>query len=265
MLRHLGTLLRREREGTENSRFQPNESSVPEIDMTRLPKHIAIIMDANGRWAEQRGLPRYAGHQAGVDSLRRVVRLCSDLGVRVLTVYAFSTENWERPRQEVDFLMTLLARTLELYLDELTENGVRVNVIGRLEGLPPALRAEVDRALARTRCNTGLVLNVAWNYGGRAEIVDAARRLAVAVANGELAPDQIDEANFAARLYTSGLPDPDLLIRTGGDMRISNFLLWQLAYSELWVTPVRWPDFDREHLLAAIRDYQSRHRRFGRV
>ncbi len=236
-----------------------------ELDPGRIPRHVAIIMDGNGRWALRRGLRRVAGHRAGVKSLKETVRTCARLGVDVLTVYAFSTENWQRPESEVRYLMDLLVEVLHKEIDELHEAGIRVQVIGRLEGLPASVQEEIRRAEALTRRNRHMIFNVALNYGGRAEIVDAARRLAEDVRSGRLEIGEIDEARFARYLYTAGLPDPDLLIRTGGEFRVSNFLLWQLAYAELWVTPVYWPDFRRVHLLQAIVDYQRRDRRFGRV
>lgn len=236
-----------------------------ELDPARIPRHVAIIMDGNGRWALRRGLRRTAGHRAGVKSLREAVRTCAKLGVEILTVYAFSTENWQRPASEVQTLMELLVEVLNHEIDELHEAGIRVRVIGRLEALPPEVVRQVREAEERTRFNRHMVLNVALNYGGRAEIVDAARRIAEEVRAGRLSPHDITEEVFARYLYTAELPDPDLLIRTGGEFRVSNFLLWQLAYSELWVTPVFWPDFRRVHLLQAIVDYQRRHRRFGKV
>ncbi|WP_324667555.1 isoprenyl transferase [Geochorda subterranea] len=236
-----------------------------ELDPARIPRHVAIIMDGNGRWALRRGLHRTAGHRAGVKSLREAVRTCAKLGVEVLTVYAFSTENWQRPASEVQTLMELLVEVLHQEIDELDEAGIRVQVIGRLDPLPAEVVRQVREAEARTRFNRHMVLNVALNYGGRAEIVDAARRLAEEASAGRIRPEEIDESLFARHLYTAELPDPDLLIRTGGEFRVSNFLLWQLAYAELWVTPVFWPDFRRIHLLQAIVDYQRRHRRFGKV
>ncbi len=229
----------------------------------KIPCHIAIIMDGNGRWARRRGLPRTAGHRAGLEALRRVVRACAELGVQYLTLYAFSTENWQRPRAEVGALMDLLVEAVDKYLDELAANGVRVRAIGDLEGLPPEARASVTRAVERTAGNAGLNLVLAINYGGRREIVRAVRAVARDVREGRVTPEEIDEERFARYLDTAGIPDPDLLIRPSGEMRLSNFLLWQSAYTEIWVTPVLWPDFGRRELLEAIGDYQRRERRFG--
>jgi len=228
-----------------------------------LPRHVAIIMDGNGRWAHQRGLPRIAGHRASVAAVRDVVRFAGELGLEVLTLFAFSTENWKRPRAEVDALMELLVDHVRSELDELHANGVRVRVIGRVDGLPDSARAAVSEAVARTAGNPGMNLVLALNYGGRQELADACARLAARVAVGELRPEDIDEGAIAGALDTAGLPDPDLLIRTSGELRISNFLLWQLAYTEFWVTEVCWPDFRREHLAAAIEAFQRRERRFG--
>ena len=228
-----------------------------------LPRHIAIIMDGNGRWARQRGLPRVAGHRASVTAIRDVVRAAGELGIEVLTLYAFSTENWKRPRAEVDALMELLVEHVRSDLDELHQNGVRVRVIGRIEELPEAARRAVEHAVARTARNRRLTLVLALNYGGRRELTDAMIQLARRVQSGALRPEDIDERTVASALYTGDLPDPDLLIRTSGELRISNFLLWQLAYTEFWVTDVCWPDFRRTHLAEAIEAYQRRERRFG--
>lgn len=230
-----------------------------------LPRHLAIIMDGNGRWAQRRGLSRHEGHEKGIEALRRVVRACVQRGIPYLTVYAFSTENWERPADEVNALMRLLDRVLVNEVDELASQGVQVRVLGRREGLPKDLIARIERACRKTAGNRRLVLSVAWNYGGRAEIVDATRAIAEEVAAGRLDPQAIDESVFEAHLYSRGLPDPDLVIRTGGEFRISNFLLWQLAYAELWVTPVLWPDFSEAELDDALEAYRHRSRRFGRV
>ncbi|MBZ0267304.1 isoprenyl transferase [bacterium] len=231
----------------------------------RLPRHVAIIMDGNGRWAQARHLPRLAGHRAGVRPVRETVRACSELGVEVLTLYAFSVENWARPRAEVAGLMQALKDTLKREQDELDENNVRLATIGRIADLPAGVQRQLEKTRAALSGNDGLLLNLALSYGGRPEIVDAARSLAEDVRAGKLEPDGITEAAFADRLYTRGLPDPDLLIRTSGELRISNFLLWQIAYAELWVTPIAWPDFGREALYEGILAYLGRDRRFGRV
>ena len=229
----------------------------------RLPRHVAIIMDGNGRWAEARGLPRNRGHLAGVESVKEVVRSVHDLGLEYLTLYAFSSENWNRPDAEVSELMRLLEVYLEDNLEEAQERGVRLRVMGQLERLPEATRAAVDRAVETTRGNRNGDLIFALSYGGRAEIVDAARRLIRSAEEGAVDPDLLDEKTFAAHLYLPDVPDPDLLVRTGNECRISNFLLWRVAYTEIYTTPVMWPDFRREHLEAAIREFQSRERRFG--
>jgi undecaprenyl diphosphate synthase len=233
------------------------------IDKTRVPAHVAIIMDGNGRWAKKRSLPRLAGHKAGVKSVKRAVEAASDLGIRYLTVYAFSLENWRRPANEVRGLMKLLVETVKGELDELNEKGIRLNALGRWRELPPEIVRTIEDSLDITAGNDKGVLNLAVNYGGRAEIVDAAKRLATEAAAGALKPDDIDEDFFAARLYAPDLPDPDLFIRTSGEMRISNFLLWELAYTELWVTPVLWPDFEKADFYEAVYEFQQRHRRFG--
>ncbi|MDQ7820139.1 MAG: isoprenyl transferase [Armatimonadota bacterium] len=235
------------------------------LDPDRMPAHVAIIMDGNGRWAASRGLPRVAGHRAGLEAARRTVDACRDLGVRVLTLYAFSTENWRRPAEEVTALMALLAEAVREEASDLLRAGVQLRVSGDLQSLDPALRDQIADVVERTRENGALVLNVAYNYGGRAEIVTALRRVAADVARGALRPEAIDEALVDRYLYTAGLPDPDLLIRTGGEQRVSNFLLWQIAYTELYFCDVYWPDFSRSHLEAAIAEYQQRRRRFGGV
>lgn len=233
------------------------------VDKNRMPGHIAIIMDGNGRWALRRGLPRAFGHRAGVESLRDIVKICSELKLQVLTVYAFSTENWKRPQEEVSVLMDLLVEYLNKEILELCRNGVRVNPIGRFEELPPSALDALTMAMERSRENKGLILNLALNYGGRTEIVDAVRAIASDIEKGGLRVNQIDGKVISDHLYTAGQPDPDLLIRPSGDFRISNFLLWQLAYTEFWLTPVMWPDFRRVHLLRALVDFQRRERRFG--
>ncbi|WP_242822465.1 isoprenyl transferase [Thermaerobacter marianensis] len=231
--------------------------------MGRMPRHVAIIMDGNGRWAQRRGWPRVAGHRAGVQSVREIVRFAGDIGLEVLTLYAFSTENWRRPPAEVRALMGLLVEHIRRDLDELHRNGVQIRVIGDPEGLPPLPRREVLRAVETTRHNRRMILVLALNYGARWELARAARQLAARAARGELDPEAIDEAMLGSQLQTAGLPDPDLLIRPSGEWRISNFLLWQIAYSELWFTPVAWPDFRPVHLVEAIEDYARRERRFG--
>jgi len=242
----------------------PEAALLARIDFDRLPRHVAIIMDGNGRWARQRSLPRVAGHRAGIAAVRDVVEASARIGFEVLTLYAFSVENWKRPRLEINTLMSLLREYLRKELRTLLDNNISFNVIGRIEELSPAVRRDLEETIETTRSNTGLLFNLALSYGGRAEIVDACNRLARArAAAGDDAP--VTEETFARHLYTAGQPDPDLLIRTSGEMRISNFLLWQIAYAEIWVTETRWPDFRRGELLQAIVDYQKRERRYGRV
>lgn len=230
-----------------------------------LPKHIAIIMDGNGRWARERMLPRPMGHRQGMKAVREVVEGAIEAGVEVLSLFAFSQENWQRPATEIGALMSLLEEYIQREADELEAQGVRVQMLGDLDRLAPPARDAVDRVMAQTATNSTLVLNLFISYGSRAEIVRAARRIAEEVAAGTLRPDQVDEAAISSRLFTAGGPDPDLLIRTSGERRISNFLLWQLAYTELHISPVLWPDFTRANLYEAILDYQTRDRRFGRV
>ena len=239
----------------------PDQTLARQVNFERLPAHVAIIMDGNGRWAAQRHLPRVEGHRAGIDSVRDVVESSARVGIGVLTLYAFSVENWKRPRTEVNTLMTLLKRYLRLELSTLLMNNIRFRVIGRSEELSPDVRHELEIGVHQTIDNTGMQFNIALNYGGRAEIVDAARR---AISAGVPA-DELDEQRFGDFLYTSGQPDPDLLIRTSGEMRVSNFLLWQIAYSEIWVTETLWPDFRCRHLLEAIVAYQKRDRRYGGI
>jgi undecaprenyl diphosphate synthase len=238
-----------------------DEALARQLNFERLPAHIAIIMDGNGRWAAQRHLPRVEGHRAGIDSVRDVVETSARVGIGVLTLYAFSAENWKRPRAEISTLMTLLKRYLRLELSTLMSNNIRFQVIGRPEELAPDVRRELDFAIVQTSGNTGMWFNIALNYSGRAEIVDAARRAIAA----RVPADELDEQRFGRFLYTAGQPDPDLLIRTSGEMRVSNFLLWQIAYSEIWVTETLWPDFRRRHLLEAIVAYQKRDRRYGGI
>jgi undecaprenyl diphosphate synthase len=236
-----------------------------DLDLEKLPHHVAVIMDGNGRWAKQRGLPRIMGHRRGVDTLKKLLRICRDWGIHALTAYAFSTENWGRPSEEVDFLMTLFERVLRQELSEMMAEGVRIRFVGNLASLPMTLKAEIDRAVAQTANNPGIQFTVATNYGGRQEIVQACRSIATQVQLGKLMPEEIDESLFSHHLYTASLPDPDLLIRTSGEMRISNFLLWQLAYAELYVTDTLWPDFDKVEFHRALCNFQQRHRRFGKV
>ncbi|MBI4467187.1 MAG: isoprenyl transferase [Acidobacteria bacterium] len=232
-----------------------------QIDPAAMPRHIAIIMDGNGRWARQRGQPRVAGHRAGVKAAREVVESCARICLPVLTLFAFSLDNWKRPPQEVDFLMKLLRQYVRRDLDYMRRNNVRLRVIGRWQELPAAVRADVARAVEETAANTGLQVVVALNYSARAELVDAVAALLREARHNGLS--HVDEAELAAHLYAADLPDPDLLIRTSGEMRLSNFLLWQLAYSEIWVTETLWPDFSTAHLLQAILDFQQRERRYG--
>ena len=228
-----------------------------------IPRHVAIIMDGNGRWAEARGLSRFEGHRAGLDACRAVVRAAHELGVKVLTLYAFSLENWNRPKPEVDELMRLLEHYLDEEIDEVMRNGIQVRAIGRHDLLPSSVAKKIDESVLRTRDNREMQLVFGISYGGRAEIVDAARKLLLDAEQGKVDPEQLDEKTFAAYLYDPELPDPDLLIRTGGESRVSNFLLWQIAYSEIYVSGVMWPDFRKNHLVDAVGDYQQRERRYG--
>jgi undecaprenyl diphosphate synthase len=230
-----------------------------------LPRHVAIIMDGNGRWAVRRGLPRAAGHREGVKAVRRTVKAAGCLGLEFVTLYAFSSENWQRPSGEVSMLMWLLESSVDTELPELMAQNVRFRVIGRAEGVPPGVKRGIERVVEATARNTGLTLVVAFNYGGRDELVDAFRALGRTIQAGGLRPEDIDERCVATALYTQGVPDPDLLIRTSGEMRISNFLLWQIAYTELWVTPTLWPDFGPRDLHLALAEFQQRHRRFGKA
>lgn len=227
------------------------------------PKHIAIIMDGNGRWASSKGLPRISGHMEGMKTVERIVQKASDLGISVLTLYAFSTENWKRPKNEVSFLMELFCEYIKKKLKGLIENNVRIRISGEIKSLPEKVQALIEKAKEETKENKGLILNIALNYGGRDEIVRACKKIVERALRGEIKLEQIDEKLFSSFLDTDGLPEPDLLIRTSGETRISNFLLWQIAYTEIWITPVLWPDFGEEHLIMAIEDYQKRKRRFG--
>ncbi len=235
------------------------------LDRSRIPRHIAIIMDGNGRWAELRGLPRVDGHRAGRDALRRTVQAARECGVEVLTLYAFSTENWRRPREEVEALMALLVEAAEQEAQDLQRNGVRFRACGLLSAMPIGVQAALEHVMEMTQQNTEITLNLAINYGGRSEIAEAARRIAHRVAGGELSLDEIDEHVLTQHLFAPDLPDPDLLIRTGGEHRLSNFLLWQAAYAELYFTDVHWPDFQKLDLFTAIQSFQTRERRFGGV
>ena len=239
----------------------PDTTLVDRIDFDRLPAHVAVIMDGNGRWAAQRHLPRVEGHRAGIDAVRDTVETAARLGIGVLTLYAFSVENWKRPATEVSTLMMLLKRYLRSELKTLLQNNIRFGVIGRTDTLARDIQDELRDAIERTARNTGMLFNIALNYGGRAEIVDAVRS---AITAG-VRPEELDEERFAGFLYTQGQPDPDLLIRTSGEMRVSNFLLWQIAYAEIYVTETLWPDFRRRHLLEAVLAYQKRERRYGGI
>ena len=231
------------------------------IDKQKIPQHIAIIMDGNGRWAKKRLLPRAAGHKEGVSSLKAVLKTCGELGVKYLTVYAFSTENWGRPREEVDFLMNLFAQSIDREIGGMMAAGVRIQFLGRTKQFSAQLQAKMNEAADKTRGNEKITLSVMVNYGGRAELVDAFQQMA----NDQVKNDEINEDKISNYLYTKGMPDPDLLIRTADEMRVSNFLLWQIAYAEIYVTPVLWPDFREKELLAALEAYQKRERRFGKL
>jgi undecaprenyl diphosphate synthase len=228
-----------------------------------LPRHIAVIMDGDRRWAKDNDMPVTEGHRHGRETAREVIRACSQLGIEALTLYTFSTENWTRPEKEVSTLMRWLRESLRDETPELNSNNVRLNAIGRISGLPRAVQLALRVALAATSSNTGMLLNIAVNYGGRSEIVDGVKKLIEQVQNGSLRPDDIDEETVSESLYTAGIPDPDLLIRCSGEMRLSNFLPWQTVYTEIWLTEIYWPDFRRHHLYDAVRAYQQRHRRFG--
>ncbi len=238
-----------------------NHVNEQQLIPSRVPKHVAIIMDGNGRWAKLRGLPRTEGHRQGTENLRRILKSCVEFGVEILTIYAFSTENWTRPRAEVRMLMKILEMVIDRELDELNDSGVQIRHIGQMDGIDPSLQKKIRYACEYTKNNTKLILNVAFNYGGRDEIVQAVRRIVA----DKIPVEQIDDRLVGSYLYTSGLPDPDLIIRTSGELRVSNFLIWQGAYSEYYVTPVYWPDFDKEQLRAALIEYGQRKRRFGQT
>ncbi|WP_304502586.1 isoprenyl transferase [Brevibacillus daliensis] len=256
MLERLGKMLGGKQEDTTSTTFD---------DKGVIPHHIAVIMDGNGRWAKKRNLPRIAGHHQGMKTVKEIVRAADAIGVGILTMYAFSTENWKRPKDEVDYLMKLPQEFLATELKELMERNVRISMIGSREELPEHTLKALLEAEQKTKNNTGLQLNFALNYGGRVEIVKAMKEIADLVKAGELKPEQIDEELISSHLYTREIPDPDLLIRTSGEIRVSNFMLWQLAYTEFWFTDVFWPDFKREHFYQAIADYQRRARRYGAV
>lgn len=245
--------------------FKPGteeESLAKEIDFTRLPKHVAIIMDGNGRWAKKRRLPRIEGHRAGSKSVKEVVETSARLGIKYLTLYAFSKENWKRPKREISFLWRLLEDYLRREDKVLIKNNLRLRVIGQIEDIPANVRGELERVEELTKNNTRMTVILALNYGGRAEIVDAVKKILM---DKTIEPASLSEETFSSYLYTSGIPDPDLLIRTSGELRISNFLLWEIAYSEIWITPEFWPDFHRKHILQALVDFQKRERRFGDI
>jgi len=235
------------------------------LDTENLPAHVAIIMDGNGRWAKKHLLSRIKGHEKGVETVRSIVRTCRETGISILTLYAFSTENWQRPKIEVAALMTLLKKFLESEQREMKENNIRLNAIGQIERLPQAVRKTLHQVISLTRNNDGMLLNLALSYGGRAEIVMMVQDLARQVKDAKISPEAITAEHIAACLYTGGMPDPDLLIRTSGESRISNFLLWQIAYTEIFVTPTLWPDFGKDEFIRILKDYQYRERRFGGV
>jgi len=254
-LRKLFAFLKKEKDINNNT----------DLDMTNIPKHIAIIMDGNGRWAKQRNLPRALGHKAGVEAIRKIVKECDRLGVKYLTLYAFSTENWNRPIKEIDSLMKLLVEYLKKEFEELNANDVVINSIGNISKLPLICREELNHAYENTKNNKGLILNLALNYGGRSEIVEAVKEISSDLINKKISKDQINEDLLSKYMYTKKMPDPDLIIRPSGELRLSNFLLWQSAYSELWFSDINWPDFHEKQLQNAISDYQKRDRRFGKV
>lgn len=249
----------------EEAQVLSEKELMKKVDKSRLPAHIAIIMDGNGRWAKRKRLSRIDGHRAGIRPVRETVRLCGQLGIKVLTLYAFSTENWKRPKAEIKIIMSLLRTFLRKEIEELNANRVKLIAIGRLSELHSSALRELEKCMKTTANNDGLILNLALNYGGRADIIDGVKKLVSDIQSGKHKPKDLDEELFSQYLYTSGLPDPDLLIRTSGEMRVSNFLLWQISYAEIWVTPVYWPDFQRSHLLRALIDYQMRDRRFGKT
>ena len=246
-----------------NSSF--SSADPPELDATQLPAHVAIIMDGNGRWAKKRLLNRVKGHERGSDTVRTVVRTCRELGIRYLTLYAFSTENWERPKTEIEALMTLLKRFLKSERSEMLENDIRLRAIGQINRLPTGVRESLEETMAVTQGNRGMDLILALSYGGRTEIVDMVQAVADKVRQGQIDLQAINDAMIADHLYTREIPDPDILIRTSGEMRISNFLLWQIAYAEIFITPTLWPDFSKDELMQILKDFQGRERRYGKV
>lgn len=241
------------------------DSKEIKIDLNRIPKHIAIIMDGNGRWAKERNLPRTMGHKAGVETIRRIIKECDKIGVKYLTLYAFSTENWKRPKDEVSALMKLLVEYLKKEFNELNKNNVIINNIGDISKLPEVCQKELKSAYERTKNNTGITMNLALNYGGRDEILTAIKKMTQDIEKGHISIDKINEDMFSKYLYTKGIPDPDLIIRPSGEQRLSNFLLWQCAYSEFWYSDINWPDFSENDLHKAIYDFQNRDRRFGGI
>jgi len=243
----------------------PSSSSPVELDTTKLPAHVAIIMDGNGRWAKKRLLNRINGHEKGSDTVRNVVRTCREIGISYLTLYAFSTENWQRPKTEVEALMTLLKNFLHSEQKEMAENDIRLRVIGQVDRLPEKVQEALHQTMSATKDNTAMTLILALSYGGRAEIIRMVQKVAKRIKDGEIDPNAITAELIADHLYTRNIPDPDLLIRTSGEMRISNFLLWQIAYTEIFVTPTLWPDFGRGELLEILKEYQGRERRYGQV
>jgi undecaprenyl diphosphate synthase len=255
--------LQKKRKKSLNS--SSSSSSPVELDSTKLPAHVAIIMDGNGRWAKKRLLNRINGHEKGSDTVRTVVRTCRQIGISYLTLYAFSTENWQRPKTEVEALMALLKNFLHSEQKEMVENDIRLRVIGQVDRLPEKVREALHQTMSATKDNTAMTLILALSYGGRAEIIRMVQEVAKLIKQGEIDPNAVTAELIADHLYTRNIPDPDLLIRTSGEMRISNFLLWQIAYTEIFVTPTLWPDFSRDELLEILKDYQSRERRFGRV
>lgn len=245
--------------------FSKSTADINSLDLNKLPEHIAIIMDGNRRWASRRGLPKVAGHRMGIEALRRTVNFCGQVGIKYLSVYTFSTENWQRPQSEVEFLMRLLEETISKEIDLLNKNNVRIKFLGNLAELPPKIIEEIKKAEEATKNNTKLTLSIMFNYGGQAEIIEAVKKICLLAKVGQIDSNQITPEIFANFLYTAGTPDPDLLIRTGGEERISNFLLWQSAYAEFWLTRVFWPDFGTQELVAAIKEFQKRQRRFGKI